>query len=642
MSKEAKKVEPVPAVVGYLNPQSTLGEVDLYLIGEGRHERLWEVLGAHVRRDEKSELIGTAFSVWAPNARAVSLVGDHNYWDRTTHPMVPLGSSGIWEIFIAGIGAGTRYKFAIQSQHWQWIDHADPMARATEIPPLTASVINENNYEWQDATWMDARTTFQPWRAPISVYEMHLGSWRPGLSYRDLATELMAYLIEEGFTHVEFLPVMEHPFGGSWGYQVTSFFAPTSRFGSPDDLRFLIDTLHNAGIGVIIDWVPAHFPKDEWALARFDGSALYEHEDPRLGTHPDWGTLIFNYGRNEVRNFLVAGALYWLLEFHIDGIRVDAVASMLYLDYSRKHNEWIPNKFGGRENLEAVAFLQEVTATAYREAPGIMMIAEESTAWGGVTKPTADTGLGFGFKWNMGWMHDTLEYIKHEPVHRKFHHNEITFSILYAWSENFLLPLSHDEVVHGKGSLIEKIPGDRWQKLATLRALYGFMWAHPGKKLLFMGCEFAQSDEWNESRSLDWHLTEYAEHSGVARSIKDMNNQYRSLAPMWQRDVSAEGFSWLVGDDAAGNTLAFVRWDDNKNAVIAITNFSPVPHESYQIPLPSVGVWREVLNTDDLKYGGSGVTNGEIIALDVPRHGYAASATLRLPPLATIWITKTS
>ena len=642
MSKEAKKVEPVPAVVGYLNPQSTLGEVDLYLIGEGRHERLWEVLGAHVRRDEKSELIGTAFSVWAPNARAVSLVGDHNYWDRTTHPMVPLGSSGIWEIFIAGIGAGTRYKFAIQSQHWQWIDHADPMARATEIPPLTASVINENNYEWQDATWMDARTTFQPWRAPISVYEMHLGSWRPGLSYRDLATELTAYLIEEGFTHVEFLPVMEHPFGGSWGYQVTSFFAPTSRFGSPDDLRFLIDTLHNAGIGVIIDWVPAHFPKDEWALARFDGSALYEHEDPRLGTHPDWGTLIFNYGRNEVRNFLVAGALYWLLEFHIDGIRVDAVASMLYLDYSRKHNEWFPNKFGGRENLEAVAFLQEVTATAYREAPGIMMIAEESTAWGGVTKPTADTGLGFGFKWNMGWMHDTLEYIKHEPVHRKFHHNEITFSILYAWSENFLLPLSHDEVVHGKGSLIEKIPGDRWQKLATLRALYGFMWAHPGKKLLFMGCEFAQSDEWNESRSLDWHLTEYAEHSGVARSIKDMNNQYRSLAPMWQRDVSAEGFSWLVGDDAAGNTLAFVRWDDNKNAVIAITNFSPVPHESYQIPLPSVGVWREVLNTDDLKYGGSGVTNGEIIALDVPRHGYAASATLRLPPLATIWITKTS
>ena len=642
MSKEAKKVEPVPAVVGYLNPQSTLGEVDLYLIGEGRHERLWEVLGAHVRRDEKSELIGTAFSVWAPNARAVSLVGDHNYWDRTTHPMVPLGSSGIWEIFIAGIGAGTRYKFAIQSQHWQWIDHADPMARATEIPPLTASVINENNYEWQDATWMDARTTFQPWRAPISVYEMHLGSWRPGLSYRDLATELTAYLIEEGFTHVEFLPVMEHPFGGSWGYQVTSFFAPTSRFGSPDDLRFLIDTLHNAGIGVIIDWVPAHFPKDEWALARFDGSALYEHEDPRLGTHPDWGTLIFNYGRNEVRNFLVAGALYWLLEFHIDGIRVDAVASMLYLDYSRKHNEWIPNKFGGRENLEAVAFLQEVTATAYREAPGIMMIAEESTAWGGVTKPTADTGLGFGFKWNMGWMHDTLEYIKHEPVHRKFHHNELTFSILYAWSENFLLPLSHDEVVHGKGSLIEKIPGDRWQKLATLRALYGFMWAHPGKKLLFMGCEFAQSDEWNESRSLDWHLTEYAEHSGVARSIKDMNNQYRSLAPMWQRDVSAEGFSWLVGDDAAGNTLAFVRWDDNKNAVIAITNFSPVPHESYQIPLPSVGVWREVLNTDDLKYGGSGVTNGEIIALDVPRHGYAASATLRLPPLATIWITKTS
>jgi 1,4-alpha-glucan branching enzyme len=620
-------------------PQSTLGETDLYLIGEGRHERLWQVLGAQVRRDPEGNLIGTAFSVWAPNARAVSLIGDHNYWDRNSHPMVPLGGNGIWEIFVSGITSGARYKFAIQSPTGNWIDHADPMARHTEIPPLTASVVDESNYEWTDDAWMTQRANYQPWRAPISMYEVHLGSWRPGLSYRQLAVELTAYLIQEGFTHVEFLPVMEHPYGGSWGYQVTSFFAPTSRFGTPDEFRFLVDTLHAADIGVIMDWVPAHFPKDEWALANFDGTALYEHEDPRMGYHPDWGTLIFNYERNEVRNFLVASALYWLLEFHIDGIRVDAVASMLYLDYSRKAGEWLPNKFGGRENLAAVAFMQEVTATAYREAPGIMMIAEESTAWGGVTKPTVDTGLGFGFKWNMGWMHDTLEYLQREPIHRMYHHNEITFSILYAWSENFLLPLSHDEVVHGKGSLVNKIPGDRWQKLATLRALYGFMWAHPGKKLLFMGCEFAQSDEWNESKSLDWHLTEFDEHRGVQLAVSDINKSYRANPSLWQRDISADGFSWLVSDDATGNTLAFARWDDNRNAVIGICNFSPVPHENYRIPLPVVGNWTEILNTDDLKYGGSGIHNDLVTAVDEPLHGYPASATLRLPPLATIWLT---
>ena len=621
-------------------PQSILGETDLYLIGEGRHERLWQVLGAHVCRDTKGNLIGTAFSVWAPNARAVSLIGDHNYWDRNTHPMVPLGGNGIWEIFISGVTTGARYKFAIKSSNGNWVDHADPMARHTEIPPLTASVVDESSYEWTDSSWMTQRTNYQPWRAPVSMYEVHLGSWRPGLSYRQLAVELTAYLIQEGFTHVEFLPVMEHPYGGSWGYQVTSFFAPTSRFGTPDEFRFLVDSLHAADIGVIMDWVPAHFPKDEWALANFDGTALYEHEDPRMGFHPDWGTLIFNYERNEVRNFLVASALYWLLEFHIDGIRVDAVASMLYLDYSRKAGEWLPNKFGGRENLAAVAFMQEVTATAYREAPGIMMIAEESTAWGGVTKPTVDTGLGFGFKWNMGWMHDTLEYLQHEPIHRMYHHNEITFSILYAWSENFLLPLSHDEVVHGKGSLINKIPGDRWQKLATLRALYGFMWAHPGKKLLFMGCEFAQSDEWNEAKSLDWHLMEFDEHRGVQLAVSDINKSYKAHPSLWQRDISAEGFSWLVGDDAAGNTLAFARWDENRKAVIGITNFSPVPHENYRIPLPVIGDWTEILNTDDLKYGGSGIHNKMVVAVDEPLHGYPASATLRLPPLATIWLTQ--
>jgi len=457
----------------------SLSDLDLYLIGEGRHEQLWNALGAHVVRDASGSVTGTSFAVWAPNARSVSLVGDHNSWVKDSTPMSPRDSSGIWEVFVPEISAGARYKFAILGIDGRWVDHADPMARQSEVPPATASIVAESSFTWSDSEWLSDRQSFEPWRAPVSVYEMHLGSWRPGLSYRDLAIELVEYLKAMAYTHVQFLPVMEHPFGGSWGYQVTGFYSPTSRFGSPDDFKYLINALHEAGFGVIVDWVPAHFPKDEWALARFDGTALYEHEDPRRGEHPDWGTLIFNYGRNEVRNFLVSSALYWLTEFHIDGIRVDAVASMLYLDYSRKEGEWLPNKFGGRENLEAVSLLQEVTATAYRTAPGIMMIAEESTAWSGVTKPTGENGLGFGFKWNMGWMHDTLEYISHEPIHRMYHHNEVTFSILYAWSENFMLPLSHDEVVHGKGSLIAKIPGDRWQKLATLRALYGFMWAHP-------------------------------------------------------------------------------------------------------------------------------------------------------------------
>jgi 1,4-alpha-glucan branching enzyme len=448
-----------------------------------------------------------------------------------------------------------------------------------------------------------------------------------------MAEELVAYVQEQGFTHVEFLPITEHPYSPSWGYQVTSFFAPTSRFGSPDEFRYLVDKLHQAGIGVILDWVPAHFPKDEWALAKFDGTALYEHADPRLGEHPDWGTLIFNFGRNEVRNFLVASALYWLEEFHIDGLRVDAVASMLYLDYSRKEGEWLPNKFGGRENLEAVQLLQEATSTAYKHHQGIMMIAEESTAWGGVTKDTSSGGLGFGFKWNMGWMHDTLEYLKHEPIHRMYHHNEITFSILYAWSENFMLPLSHDEVVHGKGSLVNKFPGDRWQKLATLRALYGFMWAHPGKKLLFMGQEFAQNDEWNQEAGLQWYLTEFAEHNGVQKALADINEKYKGLPSLWEKDIFADGFQWIVGDDGAGNTLAFVRWSDKGIPVVCVTNFSPVPHEQYSLRLPVSGVWREVVNTDDLKYGGSGVTN-DSFAVDVDTNLYA---TVRIPPLATVW-----
>ena len=627
----AKNQKGVVASASYLNPHSSLGELDLYLIGEGRHEQLWKALGAQVKRDEAGELLGTAFSVWAPNAQAVSLIGDHNYWDRNSHQMLRVGSSGIWEIFVADISAGTKYKFAVCGIDGRWVDHADPMARATEIPPLTASVVEESTYHWNDSSWIEQRQHFQSWRSAVSVYEVHLGSWKLGLSYRDLASELVDYVQQQGFTHVEFLPVTEHPYGPSWGYQVTSFFAPTSRFGSPDEFKFLVDALHNAGIGVILDWVPAHFPKDEWALAKFDGTALYEHADPRLGEHPDWGTLIFNFGRNEVRNFLVASALYWLTEYHIDGLRVDAVASMLYLDYSREEGEWLPNVIGGRENLEAVKLLQEATSTAYKTHPGIMMIAEESTAWSGVTGDTSSGGLGFGFKWNMGWMHDTLQYLQHEPIHRVYHHNELTFSILYAWSENFMLPLSHDEVVHGKGQLVNKFPGDRWQKVATLKALYGFMWAHPGKKLLFMGSEFAQNDEWSESAGLQWHLTEYAEHQGVQRVIADLNSVYKQTAALWEKDTNPEGFSWLVNNDGAANVVAFTRWDDHATPLISITNFSPVPHESYQMPFPLAGTWSEVLNTDDPSYGGSGVRNEPIVV------GQSQMASVRIPPLATVW-----
>lgn len=619
-------------MTSFLNPHSSLGEIDLHLFNEGRHEKLWDALGAQVKRDQKGNLIGTAFSVWAPNASAVSLIHDNNYWDKSTNPMVKIGNSGIWETFIPDAGPGLRYKFAICTSWGQWVDHADPMARQCELPPSTASIVNESDYSWNDKKWMQERAKFESWRSPVSVYEVHLGSWRVGLSYKQLAIELIEYVKEQGFTHIEFLPVTEHPYAPSWGYQVTGFFAPTSRFGTPDEFRYLVDKLHEAGIGVILDWVPAHFPKDEWALAKFDGTALYEHADPRQGEHPDWGTLVFNFGRNEVRNFLVASALYWLEEFHIDGLRVDAVASMLYLDYSRKEGEWVPNQFGGRENLEAVQFLQEATSTAYRHHPGIMMIAEESTAWPGVTKDTGFGGLGFGYKWNMGWMHDTLQYLSHEPIHRMYHHNEITFSVLYAWSENFMLPLSHDEVVHGKGSLVNKFPGDRWQKLAQLRALYGYMWSHPGKKLLFMGSEFAQNDEWSASDGLQWYLTEFDEHKGVQKVISDINHKYKATEALWQRDNFPEGFQWLVGDDGAANVIAYARWSDSGKPLISITNWSAVPHEHYKMYIPKPGKYREVLNTDDLKYGGSGITNSEVIVGD-DCHGI-----VRIPPMATIWL----
>ena len=611
-----------------------LGDLDLFLIGEGRHEKLWDVLGSHIKRDASGGKLGTAFAVWAPNAQGVSLVCDTNFWDRNSHKMTSLGNSGIWEIFIPDMDVGIRYKYAIHQKDGRWVDHADPLAQQTQVPPLTASVVFESTFTWSDEDWLHDRHVFESWKRPVSIYEIHLASWKAGLTYRELAAELIAYVIQQGFTHVEFLPVMEHPYGPSWGYQVTSFFAPTARFGAPDEFKYLVNELHRANIGVILDWVPAHFPKDEWALANFDGSALYEHEDPRLGEHPDWGTLIFNFGRSEVRNFLVASALFWLSEFHVDGLRVDAVASMLYLDYSRKEGQWLPNKYGGRENLEAVELLKEATATAYRNHPGIMMIAEESTAWDGVSRSTDSGGLGFGYKWNMGWMHDTLSYLARDPIHRVHHHNEITFSILYAWSENYVLPISHDEVVHGKGSLVNKFPGDRWQKLATLRAMYGYMWAHPGKKLLFMGCEFAQNDEWKDSESLQWHLTQFDEHRGIQKVVQGLNETYRSIPALWEQDTSPEGFTWLVNNDSASNILAFVRWDQSRKPLVCITNFSPVPQEWYTMPFPTTGTWREVMNTDDLAFGGSGIINGDLLA----RAESGNQVTLKIPPLATIWL----
>ncbi|MDP4676439.1 MAG: 1,4-alpha-glucan branching protein GlgB [Candidatus Nanopelagicales bacterium] len=619
----------------------SLGAVDLHLLGEGRHEEMWRVLGAHQHTfDSPHGLIhGVSFAVWAPNAHGVRVVGTFNHWDAQAHPMRSLGSSGVWELFVPDIHDGTVYKFAVLGQDDLWREKADPCAFATELPPATGSVVFTSRYTWGDQSWLNQRETYDALRSPMSIYEVHLGSWRHGLSYVDLAVELVDYARRNGFTHVEFMPVAEHPFGGSWGYQVTSYFAPTSRFGSPDDLRFLIDALHRAGIGVIVDWVPAHFPKDEWALARFDGTPLYEHPDPQRGEHPDWGTYVFNFGRAEVRNFLVANALYWLEEFHVDGIRVDAVASMLYLDYSREPGQWSPNEHGGRENLDAVAFLQEMNATAYRRVPGIVTIAEESTSWPGVTRPTYLGGLGFGLKWNMGWMHDSLDYVKREAVHRQFHHHELTFAMMYAYSENFVLPISHDEVVHGKGSLINKIAGDRWQQLANLRAYLGFMWAHPGKKLLFMGSEWAQSAEWNADKGLDWWLLEYPEHAGIAQAMSDINHVYRDTPALWQQDTDPDGFSWIDANDAVTNVYSWLRFDDEGNALACVVNMSPIPRFNYRLGLPTSGYWRETLNTDAAAYGGSGVGNlGGVQADGPPWHGLSSSANITVPPMATLWL----
>ncbi len=619
----------------------TLGDIDMHLIAEGRHEQLWDVLGAHVRSYETpgGTVAGTSFAVWAPNARGVRIAGDFNWWDGVALPMRALGSTGVWELFVPGVGSGAHYKLHVLGADDRWREKADPFAFATEVPPGWASVVFESTHEWQDSEWLAARSRTRWDAAPMSIYEVHLASWRQGRSYAQLAQELVDYVVEQGFTHVEFLPLAEHPFGGSWGYQVTSYYAPTARFGSPDELRQLIDRMHRAGIGVIVDWVPAHFPKDAWALACFDGTALYEHPDPRRGEQPDWGTLVFDFGRREVRNFLVANAVFWFEQFHIDGLRVDAVASMLYLDYSRKAGEWAPNIYGGRENLEAVAFLKEMNATVYKRVPGVITIAEESTSWPAVSRPTHLGGLGFGFKWNMGWMHDTLDYLAHAPIYRGYHHHELTFSMMYAYTENFVLPISHDEVVHGKGSLLRKMPGDRWQQLANVRALLAFMWAHPGKQLLFMGSEFGQESEWAEGRSLDWWLLDNADNRGVQQLVRDLNATYRSTKALWSQDNDPAGFSWIDANDMANNVFSFLRYGTEGSIIACVANFAGIPHEDYRLGVPKAGRWDEVVNTDADIYTGSGVGNlGGVTATDESWHGQPASVALRVPPLGTLWL----
>ncbi|MGW2396709.1 1,4-alpha-glucan branching enzyme [Kitasatospora sp. NPDC001664] len=638
--------EPLEQQDGYRLPP-TLGELDLHLIREGRHEQLWRALGSQVRT--VAGIAGTAFAVWAPNATGVRVIGDFNHWDGTGHPMRSLGSSGVWELFVPGLAEGTTYKYEIHTRHGQVLEKADPLARATQVPPATASVVTSSAYEWDDREWMARRERTVHHRAPMSVYELHLASWRPELTtYRELAAVLPGYLKDLGFTHVEFMPVMEHPFGGSWGYQVTGFYAPTSRLGSPDDFRFLVDTLHRHGIGVIVDWVPAHFPKDAFALARFDGEPLYEPADPLRAEHPDWGTLEFDYARTEVRNFLVANAVYWCEEFHVDGLRVDAVASMLYLDYSREGGAWTPNQYGGRENLDAVAFLQEMNATVYRRCPGVVTIAEESTAWDGVTRPTDSGGLGFGLKWNMGWMHDSLVYMSKEPVHRKHHHDEITFSLVYAWSENYVLPISHDEVVHGKRALVSKMPGDWWQQRANHRAYLGFMWAHPGKQLLFMGQEFAQGAEWSHEDGPQWWVLgedwpAAGDHLGVRRLVADLNHTYLATPALWEQDTTPDGFRWLDGGAAEDNLLSFVRHAADGTPLVAVCNFSPVVRHGHRVGLPQLPgreqLWEEVLNTDAEQYGGSGIANSHPVKSEAtPWNGQPRSTELVLPPLSTIWL----
>ncbi|WP_083523120.1 1,4-alpha-glucan branching protein GlgB [Pseudoclavibacter albus] len=623
----------------------SIGEIDLFLFGEGRHERLWHVMGAHVREHWGTNVavLGTSFTVWAPRASAVRVIGSFNGWDGRGHMMRRLGDLGVWELFVPGVTEHETYKFQIRHRDGFWVEKADPMARHTECPPQTASVIPApSSYEWQDSAWMTERAANDPHTKPISVYELHLMSWRDGLSYVDAADQLIAYLDEMQFTHVEFMPLAEHPFGGSWGYQVTGYYAPTSRLGSPDELRYLIDRLHQAGYGVIMDWVPGHFPKDEWALGRFDGEPLYEHPDPRRGEQPDWGTYVFNFGSPQVRNFLVANALFWFEEFHIDALRVDAVASMLYLDYSR--DEWLPNEFGGRENLEAIRFLQETNATAYRLHPGIMMIAEESTSWPGVTKPTDWDGLGFGLKWNMGWMNDTLRYVERDPIYRSYHHGELTFSYVYAWSEQYMLPISHDEVVHGKGSLFTKMPGDHRQKLAGMRLFLAYQWGHPGKQLLFMGQEFGQIAEWNQSRGLDWWLLDQAPHRGLQQFVRHLNERYRAFPALWERDFDPDGLRWINGGDSQNSALAFIRRGSKpEDDIVMVFNFSNQILSNYRIGVPEAGFWGEVMNSDATEFGGSGVGNlGGVHSSNEGAHGFEHSIEITVPPLGAVWFRRSA
>jgi 1,4-alpha-glucan branching enzyme len=625
---------------GFYDPYSfnpIIPEYDLSLFSQGNHWHIYRHLGAHVKNEEGVE--GVLFATWAPSAKRVSVTGDFNQWDGRCHPMRSRGSSGVWELFIPELEPGSPYKFEVLSQHGTLLEKTDPYGQAFELRPKNASLIPlESAYRWRDGDWLSVRKSFDWQHEPLSVYEVHLGSWQRDednqfLNYRELAHRLVDYLEPLGFTHIELLPITEHPFDDSWGYQVTGYYAPTSRFGSPDDFRYFMDYLHAHNIGVILDWVPAHFPKDAWSLAEFDGSSLYEHEDPRRGEHRDWGTKIFNYGRNEVKNFLISSAIYWLEEFHIDGIRVDAVASMLYLDYSREEGDWLPNKFGGRENLEAIEFIQHLNSVVGEAYPGVLMIAEESTSWPQVSRPTYVGGLGFSMKWNMGWMHDILEYISKDPVHRHYHHNNLTFGMLYSFTENFVLPFSHDEVVHGKGSMIGKMPGDRWQQFANLRLLLTFQFTYPGKKLTFMGSEFAQDEEWNANKSLSWHYLDYSQHQGIQKAVADLNRVYTSIPALHGDDFYDAGFEWIDCNDAAQSVISFQRRYGDEHVVVVL-NFTPVPREGYRIGVPGAGLYREVFNSDSRFYGGSNVGNAMGIETE-PRAwmGLAQSLVLSLPPL---------
>jgi 1,4-alpha-glucan branching enzyme len=623
---------------------SLLSDHDLYLFNEGTHVKLYDRLGSHPRVLNGRK--GTNFAVWAPDAERVFVTGGFNNWNKESHPLQPRGQSGIWEGFIPDIGQGEIYKYHVVSRyHGYRIQKADPFAFHAETPPKTGSIIWNLDYEWRDSQWIAERERKNSLNAPISIYEVHLGSWRRipednnrWLSYREIAPKIAEYAEKMGFTHIEFLPLTEHPFYGSWGYQTTGYFAATSRYGTPQDLMYLIDYLHQRGIGVILDWVPSHFPTDDWALGYFDGTHLYEHSDPRKGIHKDWDSYIFNYGRHEVRSFLLSSAMFWLDQYHIDGLRVDAVASMLYLDYSRKEGEWIPNPYGGRENLDAIECLRRINSEAYKHHPDVQTIAEESTAWPMVSRPTYVGGLGFGMKWDMGWMHDTLGYMSHDPIHRKYHHNELTFRMIYAWHENFVLPLSHDEVVHGKGSLLGKMPGDLWQKFANLRLLYAYMYAQPAKKLLFMGAEFGQWAEWSHESSLEWHLLQHESHRGIQNWVTDLNKAYRAQRALYELDCDPSGFEWIDGSDSQQSMLSFMRRSRGGDEIIAaVFNFTPVPRHNYRVGVPRKGHWQEILNSDSESYGGAGFGNlGGTEAQDVPAHGRQYSLNLIVPPLGAV------